>query len=187
MRTRLRFDGSQHVDMTEQAVSAFGGYVTPSGWSIRATVGAAVGGTLEVDGAGAHDIQPGVVVGVGVARQWTLATSWFVTGAATASFSAASTSSSGTTDEPRFLAGDVRGGVTAGRRIGEIWQPYVLARGFGGPVFWTIAGDDVTGTDVHHFQLGAGISVALTFGLTIVADVSMLGEQAASLGVSWRL
>lgn len=186
MRTRLRFDGDQHVDMTEQAASIFGGYVTPSGWSVRGTVGAVLGGTLEVDGGGTHDIQPGVVLGIGVARQWTVATKWFVTGSATVSFSAASTSNSAATEEPRFLAGDVRGGVTAGRRIG-IWQPYVLGRGFGGPVFWSIAGKDVSGTDVHHFQVGAGMSVAIPFGLTIVADVSILGEQAASLGASWRL
>lgn len=187
MRTRLRFDGNQHVDMSEQAASIFAGYVAPSGWSLRATVGVVLGGTLEVDGSLTHDIRPGVLAGIGVARQWTVASRWFVTGSATLSVSVASTQSAGTFDEPRFVAGDVRGGVIAGRTIGEIWQPYVLARGFGGPVFWTIAGNDVTGTDVHHFQIGAGVSVAIPFGLTLVADVSMLGEQAASLGASWRL
>jgi hypothetical protein len=29
--------------------------------------------------------------------------------------------------------------------------------------------------------------VATELGLTIVLDVSVLGEQAASLGVSWRM
>jgi hypothetical protein len=161
--------------------------VTPSGWSLRATVGAVIGGTLEVDGGATYDIHPGAVVGIGAARQWTVASKWFVTGSATLSFSIASTSSASAADEPRFIAGDARGGVMAGRTLGEIWQPYVLGRGFGGPVFWSIAGKDASGTDVHHFQVGAGLSVALPFGLTLVADVSMLGEQAASLGASWRL
>jgi hypothetical protein len=54
-------------------------------------------------------------------------------------------------------------------------------------VYWTIAGTETSGTDTRHFQLGAGMSVVTSFGLTIVVDVSALGEQAASLGASWRL
>ena len=46
---------------------------------------------------------------------------------------------------------------------------------------------EVTGTDTRHFQLGAGMSVATKLGLTVVVDISALGEQGASLGASWRL
>lgn len=44
----------------------------------------------------------------------------------------------------------------------------------------------MSGTDASHFQLGAGASVATSIGMTIVIDVSALGEQAASLDASWR-
>ena len=74
-----------------------------------------------------------------------------------------------------------------GRTLGRIWNPYVLARGFGGPVWWTVDGSAVSGTDTRHFQLGAGLSVATSIGLAINVDISALGEQAASLGATWRL
>jgi hypothetical protein len=89
-------------------------------------------------------------------------------------------------NDARFTAGDVRIGAIAGRTFGPV-SPYVLARGFGGPVWWAVDGASTVGSDTRHFQLGAGLSLTTSFGLTIVADVSALGEQAASLGASWRL
>ena len=64
--------------------------------------------------------------------------------------------------------------------------PYLLARGFGGPVFWTLDATSVTGTDVYHFQVGAGASVTIG-GLSVMLDVAALGERSASLSVSYRL
>lgn len=189
MRTRVRFDGDTTFELTEQAVTAFAGYATPAGWSIRVSLGALVDGRLDSDGMeGTHDIGLGVVGGVGVARQWTFGDGqWFVTGSAGLSIAAASTHQAGASEEPRLVAGDARGGAIAGRTLGKIWNPYMLARAFGGPIWWVVDGADATGTDTHHYQLGIGLSVATAMGLTIVLDVSALGEQAASLGASWRL
>jgi hypothetical protein len=189
MRTRLRFDNDATFALTEQAVTALVGYATPAGWSVRVSVGALVDGRVDSDGMlGTHDLDPGVVGGLAVARQWTFGGGqWFVTGTAGVSVAAASTHQAGLSDEPRFVAADARVGAIAGRTLAKIWNPYLLARGFGGPVWWTVAGADTTGADTHHFQVGAGLSVATELGLTIVLDVSVLGEQAASLGVSWRM
>jgi hypothetical protein len=185
MRTHVRFDNDVTFELSEQAATAFAGYSTPTGWSFRASFGALIDGSLD-NADGTHDMGPGVVGALGVARQWTLGDGqWFVTGSAGLSVAAASTHEM--TDEPRFVAGDARIGAIAGRTLARIWNPYVLARGFGGPVWWTVAGMDATGTDTRHFQLGAGLSVATSIGLTIVVDISALGEQAASLGASWRL
>lgn len=85
-----------------------------------------------------------------------------------------------------LVAVDFRLGVMAGRTFGAV-SPYVLARGFGGPVSWTLDGMDVSGTDTHHYQVGAGASFATDGGLAVSLDVSALGEQAASLGMSLRL
>lgn len=52
---------------------------------------------------------------------------------------------------------------------------------------WQVDGDDVVGSDVHHVQLGAGASVTTAAGLSVLVDVSVVGEQSASLGVSLRL
>lgn len=183
MRTHIRFDSEMTFELTEQAVTAFAGYSSPEGWSVRGSAGAIVDGKLDA-GAGAHDFAPGVVVAVGASRQWTRG-SWFVTGSAGLSVATAATHLA--SESARFVAGDVRGGAIAGRTFAKIVSPYVLARAFGGPVLWAVDGADVTGTDTRHFQLGAGLSAATPIGLTFVVDVSVLGEQAASLGASWRL
>ena len=189
MRTHVRFDNDATFELEEQAATAFAGYSTPAGWSFRVSAGALVDGRLEDDAMpGTHDIAPGFVGAIGVARQWTLGDGqWFITGSAGLSVAVASTHAAGAADDPRFVAGDARIGAIAGRTLAKIWNPYLLARGFGGPVWWTIAGMDATGSDTRHFQLGAGLSIATAIGLTIVVDVSALGEQAASLGASWRL
>ena len=189
MRTHLRFDDDSSFELTEQAATAFAGYTTASGWSVRATVGALLGGGLEREGTpGSHDLRPGLVGGFGVSRQWTLGDGrWFVTGTAAISVAAASTHEQGASGDHRFIAGDVRAGAIAGRTLATIWNPYVLARAFGGPVWWTVDDMATTGTDTRHFQLGAGLSVATPVGLTVTADVAALGEQAVSLGASWRL
>lgn len=174
MRTHIEFDTGT-VELQEQAITAFAGYSAPSGWSYRGSAGVIVDGS--VDG---HDMTPGGVVGLGASRQW-LPGGFFVTGSAGLSVAIASS------NDERFTAGDFRIGAIAGRTFAKWWSPYVLARGFGGPVWWTVDGMSEVGTDTRHFQLGAGLSVSTPFGLTIVADVSALGEQAASLGASWRL
>jgi hypothetical protein len=185
MRTHVKFDEGT-FELTEQAATAFAGYSMASGWSIRVSLGALLDGTLAGDST--HDLHTGVVGAVGVARQWTLGDGyWFINGSAGVSIAATSTHEMGATDDPRLIAGDVRVGVMAGRTFAQIWSPYVLARAFGGPVSWTLAGNDTVGSDTRHFQLGVGLSIATELGLTIVADISLLGEQAASLGVSWRL
>ena len=63
----------------------------------------------------------------------------------------------------------------------------MLARGFGGPVSWTLDGESVTGTDTSKFQLGAGANVALPGELSMQLDVAALGERSISLGASYRL
>jgi hypothetical protein len=188
MRTHIDF-GAETVELTEQAVTAFAGYATPAGSSVRASLGVLVGGSLDGDATvGTHDLGRGIVGALGVAHQWPIGDGlWFVTGSASISVAAASTHEAGASDDPRFVAGDARIGATAGRTFGKTVAPYVLARAFGGPVWWTIGGMDTTGGDTRHFQLGGGLSVATTFGLTVVVDLSVLGEQAASLGVSMRL
>lgn len=186
MRTRLRFDNDATFELTEQASTAFAGYSSAAGTSVRATLGALLDGRLERGEV--HDIGPGFVGGLAVARQWTFGDrAWFVTGSASISIAATSTREAGAASDSRFVALDARGGAIAGRTFARIWSPYVLARGFGGPVWWTVDGMDTTGTDTRHFQLGAGLSVATSIGLTLVLDVSALGEQAASMGASWRL
>lgn len=181
--TTLVFGGDQHLDLRQSAVTAIAGYAWPSRISIRAALGVLAGGSLEGEGR-TFDLGAGVVGSIGVARQWSRAP-WFLTASGSLGASRASTRESGMA-RVSLTAIDARGGVTAGRTFGPV-SPYVLARVFGGPVFWRWDGDDTTGTDTRHFQLGAGASLAIGARATLLVDIAALGERAASLGVAVNL
>jgi hypothetical protein len=162
---------------------ASAGHVRASGLSFRASLGSVIDGALEGEGR-THEIGPGIVAGVAVAKQWTFDRAWFVTG--TLGFAASRTTTAEATGARVSLyATDFRAGVTAGRVFGP-FSPYLLARGFAGPVFWTLDDTSVGGSDTHFFQLGAGARV--TAGeWTVLVDVSALGETSGSIAMSVRL
>ena len=79
---------------------------------------------------------------------------------------------------------DVRLGVVAGKTIAHVVTPYVLARAFGGPVFWSSGGQSATGTDANHYQLGAGVSVRAR-RVDFVVEGAPLGELGIVAGVGF--
>jgi hypothetical protein len=142
----------------------------------------------QLEGAGrTHDIGPGILVAVAVAKQLAFG-DWFVNGSLGTAISRTTTAEDMPgAGRPTLIGLDLfRLGVMGGRRFGSV-SPYVLARAFAGPVSWTLGGMDVTGSDTSKFQLGAGVSVSTDSGLSFLVDVSALGERSVSLGVSHRL
>jgi hypothetical protein len=165
-------------------VTATAGYTGASRWSVRGSIGTVLDGALEGDGR-THDIGPGFVVAASASKQWMFG-AWFVTGSLGAAVSRTTTSEDGGGEQSLVAVDVLRLGVMAGRSFG-IASPYVMARGFGGPVLWTLDAMDVQGTDTSKFQLGAGVSVSTSSGLSFLLDISALGERSASLGMSYRL
>jgi hypothetical protein len=86
-----------------------------------------------------------------------------------------------------LFAGDVRGAVTAGYTLGGRFTPYVVGRAFGGPVVLTDKDRTRLGTDLYHFQLGAGLVVSLPAGFDLSVELIPLGEQRVSAGVGYSL
>jgi hypothetical protein len=82
---------------------------------------------------------------------------------------------------------DARGSVAVGKTLGEHWVPYLAARAFAGPVFWRLAGVDVTGADRYHVTAGLGLTVRLPRSLDVTAEGMPLGERSAALGVTLHL
>lgn len=141
-------------------------------------------GALE-GGGRTHDIGPGVVAAASIAKQWTSG-DWFLIGTLGVGASRTTTAEAGAARQTMIATDLIRAGASAGRTFGKL-APYVMARGFGGPVFWNLDTEDVRGSDIYHVQVGAGVSLTTASGLSILLDVSALGERSASLGASLRL
>ncbi len=86
-----------------------------------------------------------------------------------------------------WWAFDGRAGAMVGKTFAEHWVPYAAARVFGGPVFWTLGGDGVVGSDRYHVTLGGGLVVRLPHHADISVELMPLGEQSAALGATLRL
>ena len=76
----------------------------------------------------------------------------------------------------------MRAGAVAAMTFGRLLTPYALARAFGGPVLWRYNGARINGTDVHHYQLGAGLALLLRRRIDLFAEAIPLGERGLSAG-----
>jgi len=86
-----------------------------------------------------------------------------------------------------MTAFDGRLGVAAGKTIAHVVTPYLVARAFGLPIFWSTrgtgaSGASVVGTDVYHYQLGAGVVARLARRFDLLVEGMPLGEKALVAG-----
>jgi hypothetical protein len=178
--------GDRDADLTETSVAMGVSRRFGPDLSVRVAAGAVLGGTLETESR-EFDVGTGVLASVAVSYRWSLGPKkrWFVsaTGAFSASFTDTTEKTAGAPTES-LSAMDLRVGVIAGATIARRFSPYLLARGFGGPVGWTLDGEELTGSDRNKYQVGAGVSVTLPANINLVIDGSALGERSASLGAS---
>jgi hypothetical protein len=159
-----------------------------SKWTLSLAAGSTIDGTLRIEGS-AHDLSAGPLVA--------LSTSYRAVDEARAAPFVLLTASLGgsllwtrqragdgaATDGPseRMIALDGRVGVIAGKTIADIFSPYLAARAFGLPIFWTYRGQDITGTDAFHYQLAAGFSLRVG-KFDVGLEMAPLGERAITAG-----
>ncbi|HKA91813.1 MAG TPA: hypothetical protein VKE22_29325 [Haliangiales bacterium] len=84
----------------------------------------------------------------------------------------------------RLTAVDARLSVVVGKTFARVLTPYVAGRVFGGPVYWTIAGDSVVGGDSHHYSVGFGATLR-PGAIDVFAEWMPLGERSVNVGVGW--
>jgi hypothetical protein len=142
-------------------------------------------GRLEADGAG-YDILPGPLVSVSGALRVLGRPSSGPFLAMTSAIGASFTRTRADLDGQRahLTAFDFRIGALAGYLLFHRLSPYLAARAFGGPVLWHEQGEDRTGTDIHHYAIGLGASLAVTPWLAVRAEGIPLGERTLSAGVT---
>ena len=81
---------------------------------------------------------------------------------------------------------DARIGAMAGKTFGPV-NLYAAARVFGGPVSWTLGGEDVSGGDAHHYTIGAGAALRFARRLHVGVEGMALGERSATVSASLAL
>lgn len=189
--SELSFGDGRDVDIEQQSAAVSIGYRINPRLSVRGNAGVIVDGSLRYDGS-EFDVGHGWLITASVAHRWDIGRV-FVTGSVSLGASFTETEQDDLPEEEAelteetLIASDARLGVIAGTTLWDRVSPYLLARAFAGPVAWAIDGEDVTGSDKHHYQIGGGISLALPANLGLQVDVSALGERSLSVGVALAL
>jgi len=190
--TRLRFNEDVRADQVRYATLAMLAYLPSTRLVLQAGAGVALGGGLTLAD-GEYRFSPGPIAMLGAdyrafddGRYSLLLTSALsFASARTHPPDVANADSAGAS--AAYTAFDLRLGAQFGIALGRVAIPYALARVFGGPVFWRYRGQAVTGTDTHHYQLGAGLAVRAAKALSFFVEGVPLGERAIAIGVGWSL
>ena len=185
LRTDLTFDGDrQHL---EEASAAVAFTYRLSALSFQVSAGAVLAGSV-TGPLGDYDVRPGFLTSASVG--YTLLDGNgprpYLAVSGTIGVSIAPTRSRSTAgDAPDLTATDLRASVVLGKRLFEVWLPYVGAAVFGGPVWFAPGGLSRTGSDIHHYRLTAGSSFSLPAHLEAFVEIGFLGEQAVLGGLGW--
>jgi hypothetical protein len=188
--TRLHFSGSgQSFDADEQRSSVAASYERrlSERLTFDGTLGVGTGGSLVAEGR-AYALSFGPVLSFGGSYRLVddRGAAPFVLLGLSASGAYADTSPRGAVTTDALVPIDLRASVTVGKTVARVMAPYLAARAFGGPVFWSAGGQSVTGTDAYHFQIGGGFSLALgRFDLHL--EVAPLGERSLACGAGFAL
>ena len=186
----MLLSGDADVALRRRGLVASLEYRLADDWTLSAGGGVTLGGDLLVAG-DRYDIDVGPVGQAGVAYRVLDGDGWEPFLLLGASFAASTAVTSGpisgpgagqSTDES-LSALDARFSLTLGETFGQVIAPYITLRGFGGPIFWTLDGADVTGSDKRHFQFGGGL-IASTGLLDAYVEIIPLGERSASFGAA---
>lgn len=183
--TRLHFGGGLYADQVRYATLATLAYLPTAKLVLQAGVGAAFGGSLTLAD-GEYRFSPGPTALIGADFRAFDDGRFFLVLTSGLSLATARTQATGEASES-YSAFDLRLGAQFGIELAGSVRPYAAARVFGGPVFWRYQHEAVTGTDTHHYQLGAGLAVRVSKELNVFAEGIPLGEQAVAIGVGLAL
>lgn len=185
--TRISFSDGQKADVDRQLVSSSLEYRVNDAWTLQFAGGLLLSGSLRFPTA-RHAFAGGASLALGasyrlVSEKGALP---FVGLTATLGYATANT-------HERFAptigynAFDLRLGGIVGKSIADVVTIYAAARLFGGPIFWKLQNDAVTGTDIYKYQVGAGASIVLARRVDFFVEGVVLGERlvTAGLGVSY--
>jgi hypothetical protein len=175
--TALSFGEDLRADQSRHALVATGAYAPTRRLALQASAGLGFGGELRFSDV-SYEFSVGPTMAAGVV--YTLLEGRpFVALSGVLSAAFARTRAAGEATQS-YSAIDLRAGLIAGTVLLDVLVPYAVVRAFGGPVLW----QGRTGTDVHHYQLGAGLTFRPLEWLSVSLEGVPLGEKALSAGAS---
>ncbi|HET8724888.1 MAG TPA: hypothetical protein VFM53_11890 [Anaeromyxobacteraceae bacterium] len=184
LASTLRFSGVDAPFVQRSVAASLTRNLGPD-WSVSAGAGAVISGSLDANGV-QYAMDPGWLVRFGA--------TWMALDArgpwpflAVSGSLAASGVTTVAPDGARAPLTSVDAGLSAsaGWPIAGVVAPYVGAKVFGGPVWWTLAGSSVTGTDVNHWQVAIGAAASLPLGIDLLVEWAPLGARSAVAQVGW--
>ncbi len=180
--------GNFHGDETRGAVTGSLAYQPTRRLTFQLAAGSTVGGHLDTP-AGVYDFSPGPTVALGASYRLVQGVKPFVILTANLSFSDAETRASNpdaaSNSPSRYDALDLRAGALVGTTLWHLLSPYAVVRAFGGPVYWSYQGEGVVGTDAHHYQVGAGLTLVVVHRLDVFVEAIPLGERSLASGAAF--
>ncbi|MBD3224350.1 MAG: hypothetical protein GF313_06440 [Caldithrix sp.] len=184
-RSTLRFDNDREVDVHMTTVSLAGNRLVKDRWTVRGGLGMVVDGKLKTGIYGTHEVQPGAMLAVGAEYLAVKGDGYrpFIDVSAAFSTSLMQTVHPLTDDQTRYWASDLRFGVRSLWNVNNTLYPFAAVSVFGGPVSWKMNGQDVIGSDVHHYQVAVGGSVQIE-AIGVYVEWAGLGERGLSAGLS---
>ena len=184
LSSELRF-GEVVAPFDQRSVAASVTRRLGKAWSVTAGAGAVVSGSIDAGGA-SYVMDPGWLARFGATWLPVDGSGPWPFVALSASLAAAGVNTTGPGGVKAALTSlDAGLSVSAGKSIADLFAPYVGAKVFGGPVFWTLDGASVTGTDVAHWQVAFGIAASLPLGIDLLVEWAPFGAKSAVGQVGW--
>jgi hypothetical protein len=176
--TGLHFDGGLRVDEIRNSAIVMGDYAPSRRLTLEAGIGPFLGGSITTPVA-RYALTPGITAALG--GSWRLidadgAIPFILLTAQLSYISSSAPAGVG------YNAFDLRLGGLVGWTFFHALTPYAVGRAFGGPVYWRYLGAAVVGTDDHHWQVGAGVSIRVSRRFDVFAEGVPLGEQGVTAG-----
>lgn len=154
-------------------------------FTVTLGAGSIIEGTLKAPGGRRH-VGPGWIGAAGLSWRVLDETPEIPYLVFSATAGAAATSTRIDDERGNYIGVDFRFGATLGKTFFGWLSPYVALRAFGGPIFWTIAGETAVGNDKYHVQGALGSVFILPAGFDIFIEGNPGGEQGAFGGVGVR-
>jgi hypothetical protein len=185
--TRIVFSGDKKADVERSLAASAFEYRASDKWALQLSAGLLLAGKMVFPDS-RHDFAHGLSLAIGASYRLLEEKGVLPFVGLTGTFGYASAKThEARTDYVGYNAFDLRLGAVAGKTIADALTIYAAARVFGGPIFWKLRGESLTGTDVYKYQIGAGASVVLWKRVDLFAEGVAFGERmlSAGLGVSY--